>query len=279
MLISERQYEDWELEQVESVNTLEEFTDAVINHISQFYLVAKQSIKVDGVPFIQVLLTPEGDSIDRILYTSNMNRWLRILEAKNNNKYEVVTDTTEYFGNREMLIAACYDNEMLEKIAGKPNTGWENRADIILDKALDCGDFGNIAPRLDVLDSIDQFESYLEELSDLKKEWEGELYAPEYKEQKDEILNKMIEIQKKLINIPGVREEFKQYQSLWRDYSKMLTRKVTESVNLHEHNESKVIDLPILSSKDESIEEHFKKFMKQSKAREKSLKKKSCCSD
>lgn len=279
MLISERQYEDWELEQVESVNSLEEFTEAVINHISQFYFVAKQSVKIDGVPFIQVLLTPEGDTIERILYTSNMNRWLRILEAKNNNKFEVVIDTTERFGNREMLIAACHDNEMLEKVAGKPNPGWENRADVILDKALDCGDFGNIAPRLDILDSIDQFELYLEELDDLKKDWEGALYEPEYKEQKDEILNKMIEIQKKLINIPGVQEEFKRYHGLWRDYSEMLTRKVPEMNDTKSANESKVIDLPILSSKDESIAEHFKKFMKQSKAREKSLKKKSCCSD
>ena len=79
------------------------------------------------------------DDCDTCIRTTSRDKWLKVLEEKNDNLFNVYYETTTNFGDDELLVVVCWNNEELER---RTRT-YEELCRTIQD-AVDCGDFGNI---------------------------------------------------------------------------------------------------------------------------------------
>ena len=134
-----KEYRQEDLNQMQKCDSLDTFAYQVQEQFGDsFFEIAHQKTKVNNVIFHQFLLGPLFDDCDTCIHTTSRDKWLKVLEEKNDNLFQVYYETTTNFGD-EMLVVVCWNNEELER---RTRT-YEELCRTIQD-AVDCGDFGNI---------------------------------------------------------------------------------------------------------------------------------------
>jgi len=135
-----KEYRQEELNQMQKCDSLDTFAYQVQEQFGDsFFEIAHQKTKVNNVIFHQFLLGPLFDDCVTCIHTTSRDKWLKVLEEKNDNLFNVYYETTTNFGNDELLVVVCWNNEELER---RTQT-YEELCRTIQD-AVDCGDFGNI---------------------------------------------------------------------------------------------------------------------------------------
>lgn len=135
-----KEYRQEELNQMQKCDSLDTFAYQVQKLLNDnFFEIAHQKTKVNNVIFHQFLLGPLFDDCKTCIHYTFRDKWLKVLEEKNDNLFNVYYETTTNFGNDELLVVVCWNNEELKR---RTQT-YEELCRTIQD-AVDCGDFGNI---------------------------------------------------------------------------------------------------------------------------------------
>ena len=205
------------------------------------FVLAEQTGEYNGIKYVQFLVRPLDEN------NFDAERELRYASDYCENKLDVLFDSTQTYSDDYTCVAVRFGD--VEQLDSKI-------VDRLFDKLLDCGDWGDTTQREQILTAIQGIYTAQDEIKEARQEYrDRDIELAEYEEIKAEQNKRIASFRKTILDLSG--NEFANRRSIFES--------------------SKTIDLPILSSKDESIAEHFKKFMKQAKAKEKAKKKTCCC--
>ena len=139
-----KEYRQEELNQMQKCDSLDTFAYQVQEQLSDnFFEIAHHKTKVNNVISHQFLLGPLFNDCKTCINYTHRDKWLKVLEEKNDNLFNVYYETTTNFGNDELLVVVCWNNEELER---RTQTYEELRRTI--QDAVDCGDFGDIDDKI-----------------------------------------------------------------------------------------------------------------------------------